>query len=104
MMGTSSIKGAKGFLMSETSITVYSAILATPIVLGFASRFQFNNIPTWVLLAVLGFVAFIISSQMKGTVKAIIHGVSIGLFLNAFFSTKFGAQLSARLGGLVGSG
>ena len=99
-----SAKDVKGFLFSETSVTVYSAIIATPIVLGFASRFAIDSIPTWILLVIFGFIFFLVSSQLKGYSQAIVQGISIGIFLNALFSTQFGATLSARLGGLTTSG
>jgi len=99
-----SAKDVKGFLFSETSVTVYSAILATPVVLGIASQFHYDKFPTWAFLLVLGFVFFIVSSQLKGYPKAIFQGISIGIFLNAFFATQFGAKLSAKLGGLSISG
>ena len=100
----SSAKDVKGFLFSETSVTVYSAILATPVVLGFASRFTVDKFPTWAVLLVLGFIFFLVSSQLKGYFRAILQGIAIGIFLNAFFSTQFGAKLSARIGGLTISG
>jgi len=100
----STTKDVKGFLFSETSVTVYSAILATPVVLGFASKFTVDKFPAWALLVVLGFIFFLVSSQLKGYPRAIFQGISIGIFLNALFSTQFGAKLSARIGGITQSG
>jgi len=99
-----SAKDVKGFLFSETSVTVYSAILATPVVLGIASQFHVDKFPTWLVLVVLGFIFFLVSSQLKGYPRAIFQGISIGIFLNALFSTQFGAKLSARIGGITQSG
>lgn len=91
-----------GFLLSETSVTVYSAIIATPIVLGIVSRHIPSFGPTWIVLAVLGFVLFTISSFFGGYVRAIIGGVAVATFLNALLSTRLGTGLSARLSGVAG--
>lgn len=104
MLGGKSANNVKGFLFSHSAITVYSAIVATPIVLGAFSRFSITQIPVWMFLAILGFIAFLISSALHGVLQAVVTGVSLGIFINALFATNFGARLSARLGNLKVSG
>ena len=103
MLKTSS-KEIKGFLLSDSSVTVYSAIAVTPIVLSFASRFAIPQLPTWLFLIILGFIAFLLSSTLSGYPQAIVKGIALGIFINALFATRFGAQLSARIGQLTTSG
>ena len=87
----------KGFLLSETSVTVYSAILLTPVVLSFSSRYVPSFAPAWVVLVVLAFVMFLIAGATSGYIRAILHGVSVAIFLNAFLSTSIGGRLTAQL-------
>ena len=97
MLGNKSVGMVKGFLLSETSITVYSAILLTPIVLSVASRYLPTFAPAWIVLIVVAFLIFILASSMNGFVRAALHGVSIAIFLNAFLSTSIGGRLTAQL-------
>ena len=87
----------KGFLLGETAVTVYSAVLVTPLVLTVAARYLPSNIPSWIVLIVLAFILFIIAANFDGYLRAILHGVSIAMFLNAFLSTSIGAKLTAQL-------
>lgn len=94
------IKGAtevKGFLLSEASVAVYSAILLTPVVLGFTAKYVPSFAPAWVVLTVVAFVLFVASSKMKGYLGAILKGASIAMFLNAFLSTSLGGRLTSQL-------
>lgn len=97
MLGGKSMSGFKGFLFSQESVTVYSAIISTPIVTAFASRFRINQIPTWAYLLVIAFVLFTISGMVSGYIRAIVLGASLGVFVNAIFASRFGATLAGRL-------
>ena len=97
-IGGKSVGMIKGFLLSETSVTVYSAILLTPVVLSLSARFAPTSFaPAWVILVVLAFVLFLLASGTNGYIRAILHGVSIAIFLNAFLSTSIGGRLTAQL-------
>ena len=100
MLSKGSMSGFKGFLLSQESVTVYSAIVATPIVTAFASRFQINQIPTWAFLLVIAFILFTISGMFSGYTRAIILGSALGVFVNAIFASRFGATLAGRLANL----
>lgn len=90
-------RGITGFLFSESAITVYSAIVATPIVLAFASRFSVPSLPSWIFLVIIAVVLFLVSAKFSGYLGAILRGVSLGAILNALFATGFGARLSTRI-------
>lgn len=100
MLGKRSMGGFKGFLFSQESITVYSAIISTPIVTAFASRFRINQIPTWAFLLVLAFILFTVSGMVSGFIRSIVLGASLGVFVNAIFASRFGGMLAARLSGI----
>ena len=91
------MNGFKGFLLSQESVTVYSAIITTPIVTAFAGRFRINQIPTWAYLLVLAFILFTVSGMFSGYVRAVAMGAALGVFVNAIFASRFGAQLAGRL-------
>jgi len=91
----------KSFLFSDSAITVYSAVVATPVVLTFAARFQIARFPAWIWLSVLGFIFFTLSMKLGGYLKPICTGVSLGFFLNAFMSVPFFSSLTGRLSGLA---
>lgn len=100
MLGKSDVKGFKGFLLSQESVTVYSAIITTPIVTAFAGRFKINQIPTWAFLLVLAFILFTISGMFSGYTRAIALGSALGVFVNAIFASRFGGMLAGRLAGI----
>ena len=87
----------RGFLLSETSVTVYSAILLTPVVLGISARYVPSFAPAWVVLIVVAFILFLLASGTNGYIRAVLHGISIAVFLNAFLSTSIGGRLTAQL-------
>lgn len=93
-----------GFLFSEQAVTVYSAILATPIVLGFAGRFKITAIPAWAFLLILAFVTFMIGGMLRGSgyIHAVINGIALGLAINALLASSIGSQLTARLSSITG--
>lgn len=101
MMGRGKLGRFKGFLLSTEAVTVYSAVIITPITTAIAQRFGVSNrFPAWAFLLIVAFVLFVIAGMMSGMARAIALGAALGTFLNAIFASRFGAALSARLASL----
>lgn len=88
------------FLKSGEVVTVASALLITPVILGTVSSFG-ANLPVigdriWIIFLIASIVIFSVASMFTGLIKNILLGLSVGLAINSFLSTQFGAQLVSR--------
>jgi len=88
------------FLKSGEVVTVASALLITPVILGTVSSFG-ANLPVigdriWIIFLIASIVIFSVASMFTGIIKNVLLGLSVGLAINSMLSTQFGAQLVSR--------
>lgn len=97
MLKAPSTSSVKGFLFSDTTILVGSAIFFTPIVLTFAARFQLQSVSPIIYLLLVTVILFILSNVFTGKVKAVILGAALGVFFSVLLSVPFIANLGGQL-------
>lgn len=99
--------GYTGFLFhNKIIIVVGSAILVTPVVLGFAAKYTQNaGSRLWAYLFILSFLLFLVATFIgkESWIGAVFTGAALGVLFNAIISTSFGNKLASKLNN-VGSG
>lgn len=93
--------GFTGFLFQNNVIFIVgSAILITPLVLGFSAKYtaQAGN-RLWAYLLIISFILFLVASFIgkDSLIGAIATGAALGVLFNAIISTSFGGKLVSRL-------
>ena len=103
-LGEKSLSQYKGFLFSDTTVIVASAIFVTPVVLGFSAKYtQKAGDKLWLYLIVIAFILFLVAGFVSGIIRAIFLGASLGVFFNAIIATSFGSKLASRLNSIGSS-
>lgn len=92
------------FLKSKELITVGSAVLFTPILLGtitsVVSRVPFLRDNIAIGLAIAAFAIFLLSATIGGILRNVMMGVAAGTLITAIQTTSFGQSILSKLGGL----
>jgi len=96
------VTGFTNFIKSDEMITVASAILVTPLILGtvlnLGSNVPFVGQNVWVLLLIASFVVFGLSSMVpKGFMRSIVMGVGAGLFINFLITNPLTGRFFNRI-------
>jgi len=90
------------FITSNEMVTVASAILVTPIILGsvvnFGSSVPFIGTNVWVILLIASFIIFGLTSMVPtGKARALVMGIGAGLFINFLITNPLTGKFFAGI-------
>jgi len=97
-----SVKSFTNFATSNEMITVASAILVTPLILGSVASLG-TNLPVignnvWAVLLIASFIVFGLSSLVPaGMLRSIVIGVAGGLFINFLITNPISGRFFNRI-------
>ena len=92
--------GFTGFVFSNESVAVFSAVVITPVVsrhlLPLIQKIPVLNSNITVSLAAAAIVVFVVAKFFMGYIRSILLGVAAAFVLNAFQQSSIGQNLLAR--------